>query len=143
MLKQRKRWIQGILLVVHNHDIKFRYKIFLALSLYAWLSLPLSTLCAVLNFTLPAAYPHWLEWLTAWIASVNIYMFLFGALRSFPFRRLGVFRGFLCLIGAVLFIPVNVVIENVAVVWAIFSEKHQFYIVDKDYLGRTMGGSIV
>ncbi|OQV21824.1 Beta-1,4-mannosyltransferase egh [Hypsibius exemplaris] len=137
LLKQRKRWIQGIFLVVHNRDIGFRYKVFLALSLYAWLSLPLSCLTVLLNFTHPATYPQWLEVLSAWIASVNIYMFMFGALKSFPFRRLGLLKGIFSIIGAVLFIPVNVVVENIAVIWALFSEKHQFYIVDKNFLGRS------
>lgn len=138
LLKQRKRWIQGIYLVVHNRGIKLRYKLFLAMSLYAWLSLPLSCLTVVMNFTHPAAFPLWLEIISTWIMSVNVYMFVFGALKSFPFRRMGIFRGLLSLCGAFLCIPVNIVIENIAVIWAIFSEKHQFYIVDKDYFGKTI-----
>ena len=143
LLKQRKRWIQGIFLVVHDGGIGLRYKMFLALSLYAWLSLPLSVLAVVLNFTHPATYPAWLETPSAWIFSINIYMFIFGTLKSFPLRRLGLFRAFFSVVGAVLIIPVNIVVENIAVIWAIFSEKHHFYIVDKEYLGRSAVGSAI
>ncbi|XP_055335191.1 beta-1,4-mannosyltransferase egh-like [Paramacrobiotus metropolitanus] len=138
LLKQRKRWIQGIFLVVHNREIKFRYKVFLAMSLYAWLSLPLSCITVLMNFVYPAEFPPWLEITTTWIMSVNVYMFIFGALKSFPLRRMGLLKSILCLIGAVCCIPMNIVIENIAVIWAVVSEKHQFYIVDKDYLGKTL-----
>lgn len=37
-----------------------------------------------------------------------------------------------CVLGAVCTIPVNVVIENIAVIWGLFGKKHKFYVVQKD-----------
>lgn len=43
-LQQRKRWIQGIYLTVHSKFIPLKYKFFLASSLYAWATMPLTSL---------------------------------------------------------------------------------------------------
>lgn len=43
-LQQRKRWLQGIYLTVHSKHIPWRYKTFLALSLYAWATMPFTVL---------------------------------------------------------------------------------------------------
>ncbi|PAV60452.1 hypothetical protein WR25_10584 [Diploscapter pachys] len=43
-LQQRKRWLQGILLTVHSRQIALSHKLWLALSLYAWATMPVTTL---------------------------------------------------------------------------------------------------
>lgn len=59
-------------------------------------------------------------------------MFVFGVIKSFTVYRFGLGRFLLCLCGAVLVIPFNLVIENVAVIWGIFGKKHKFYVVNKN-----------
>lgn len=61
-------------------------------------------------------------------------MFVFGVIKSFTVYRFGLARFLLCVIGAVLVIPFNLVIENIAVIWGIFGKKHKFYIVNKNTL---------
>lgn len=46
--------------------------------------------------------------------------------------RFGLARFMLCVVGAVLVIPFNLIIENIAVIWGIFGKKHKFYVVDKN-----------
>lgn len=131
-MQQRKRWIQGILLVVHSKAIPVKNKLLLACACYSWLTLPLSisNLCLASKFPIPC--PPVIDFLCAFIGAVNIYMFVFGVIKSFTVYRFGLLRFLLCVIGAVLVIPFNLIIENVAVIWGIFGKKHKFYVVNKN-----------
>lgn len=76
-LQQRKRWLQGIYLTVHSKAIPLKYKCFLALSLYAWATMPFTSLQVFLcpMFPLPRFMP--LDVLVAFVGAVNLYMVLF------------------------------------------------------------------
>lgn len=131
-LQQRKRWLQGILLVVHSKIIPWKHKILLAISVYSWVTMPLSTSNIIFAGLYPIPCPYLMDFICAFIAGVNIYMYVFGVLKSFSLYRFGLLRFALCTFGAICTIPVNLVIENVAVIWGLFGKKHKFYVVQKD-----------
>lgn len=131
-LQQRKRWLQGILLVVHSNTIPLRHKLLLGVSVYSWVTLPLSTTSLVLAKMYPIPCPYIMDFVCAFIAAVNIYMYVFGVLKSFSLYRFGMVRFLICALGAVCTIPVNLVIENTAVIWGLVGRKHKFYVVQKD-----------
>ncbi|CAG2114474.1 unnamed protein product [Medioppia subpectinata] len=133
-LQQRKRWMQGIFLVVHSRAIPIQNKVFLALSLYAWLTMPLSTSNLVFASLYPLPSTSWCNFLSTFVGAVSIYMYLFGVMKSFSLSRIGVRRYLLCLLGAIFTIPFNIVIENIAVLWGFLGKKHKFYIVQKQVL---------
>lgn len=131
-LQQRKRWLQGILLVVHSKKIPLRNKLFLTISCYSWVTMPLSTSNLILAALCPIPCPPLMDFLCAFIGAVSIYMYIFGVIKSFSLYRFGIMKFSLCILGALATIPVNVVIENVAVVWGLIGKKHKFYIVNKE-----------
>lgn len=131
-LQQRKRWLQGILLVVRSALIPWRYKFFLAVSVYSWCTMPLSSSNIVLAGLYPIPCPDLMDFLCAFIAGVQLYMYVFGVLKSFSLYRFGVFKCAVCALGALCTIPVNIVIENAAVIWGMVGKKHTFYVVQKD-----------
>jgi len=131
-IEQRKRWVQGISLVVHAQEIPWRYKIWLALSLYAWITMPLSLSNVVIGIIFPLPIPLWLNILCSFVASVNIYMYIFGTIKSLSLYRLGFFKYFSCLVGVVFVIVISMVLENLAVLLGVFGHKKKFYIVKKD-----------
>jgi len=131
-IQQRKRWLQGILLVVHSAAIPSKTKMWLALSCYSWVTLPLSTSNLVLARYYPIPCPAIMDFVCAFIAGVNIYMYIFGVVKSFSLYRFGVLKFTLCIIGALCTIPFNVIIENVAVIWGLFGNKYKFYVVHKE-----------
>ncbi|MFH4980715.1 hypothetical protein AB6A40_007424 [Gnathostoma spinigerum] len=132
-LQQRKRWIQGIYLTVHAPQIPSRIKILLACSFYAWATMPLTSLTVFLFHSFPLPKYFLFDFLVAFIAAVNLYMYIYGVIKSFSHKyrkspaRLGLY-----LFGALLTIPFNVWIENIAVVWGLLSDKNGFYVVKKD-----------
>lgn len=131
-LQQRKRWLQGIFLVVHSPNIPLKTKGFLAMALYSWATIPFSTS----NLVFAALYPIpcWqiINFLCAFVGAVNIYMYVFGVIKSFSLYRLGLLKFVLCVVGALATIPFNIMIENTAVVWGFFGNKHRFYVVNKE-----------
>lgn len=131
-LQQRKRWMQGILLVVHSRAIPIRHKLLLALSCYSWVTMPLSTSNVMLAALFPIPCPPLIDFLCVFIGAVNIYMYIFGVMKSFSLYRFGAVRFMLCIIGALCTIPFNVLIENVAVIWGLCSHKYRFYVVSKE-----------
>ncbi|OQR78898.1 beta-1 [Tropilaelaps mercedesae] len=132
LIQQRKRWLQGIYLVVHSGKIPRRFKIWLSCSLYAWATMPLSTSNLLLAPTFPLPCPQAFNVVCAFIGALNIYMYVFGLIKSFSIRRHGFFGFWLCLVLVVLAIPLNIVVENVAVIWGLLGDKHKFYIVEKN-----------
>ena len=132
-LQQRKRWLQGIWLVVHSSKIPIKNKLFLGMSLYGWLTLPLSTsnLLWAFLYPLPSNQFVFLNVLVAFAGAINTYMYTFGVVKSFSLRRVGFLKFVIYLVSSVLVLPYNVVIENIAVCWGIISNKHKFYVVQK------------
>ncbi|XP_076277360.1 beta-1,4-mannosyltransferase egh isoform X1 [Lasioglossum baleicum] len=130
-VQQRKRWLQGILLVVHSKAIPFSKKVLLGISCYSWVTLPLTTSNVILAGIYPITCPAIVNFLCAFIAAVNIYMYIFGVVKSFSLHRFGIIRFVLCICGALSTIPFNLVIENIAVIWGLFGKKHKFYVVNK------------
>ncbi|KAG9511407.1 Beta-1,4-mannosyltransferase egh, partial [Fragariocoptes setiger] len=132
LIKQRTRWLQGIFLVVHSRKIPIVNKFFLAVSLYAWMSVPLITCTLILGPIYPMPEIIWLNSITAFNGVVTMGMFLFGVMISFRIKRVGVSRLFVYLVGTIVILPLYVCIENIVVIWGLFSPKHKFYIVQKE-----------
>ena len=130
-LQQRKRWIQGIFLVVHDKKLPKRARACLALALYSWLTLPLSTSNVYLSALYPIPVGQTFDFLVCFVGAINLYLYFIGAVKSFSVTRLGYFKFFCCVIGALCTIPFVVVIENIAVIWGLFGDKKKFYIVNK------------
>lgn len=132
-VQQRKRWLQGILLVVHSKAIPLKKKLLLGISCYSWITMPLSTSNIILAWLCPISCSPLIDFLCAFIGAVNIYMYVFGVVKSFSLYRFGIIHFLLCLCGALSTIPFNLIIENVAVIWGLFGKKHKFYVVNKEY----------
>ncbi|XP_074109151.1 beta-1,4-mannosyltransferase egh-like isoform X1 [Cotesia typhae] len=132
-IQQRKRWIQGIYLVVHSRQIPLKNKLLLGVSWYSWATLPLSTSNILLAGLCPISCPKILDGLCAFIGAMSIYMYVFGVIKSFSLSRFGLFRYLAFISGALAIIPFNLVTENIAVIWALLGKKHKFYVVSKEH----------
>lgn len=132
-IRQRKRWLQGFWLVVHSPKIPVRAKLFLAMSCYAWASLPLTTSSYILTLIFPISSSPWIVAISTFCFAVSLYLYIFGLLKSYDLKE-SVSRGMLVvfMLGQASTLFLNIVIENIAVVWGLMSSKHHFYIVAKD-----------
>ena len=130
-IQQRKRWLQGVILVVHSRLIPLKAKIFLTLSTYSCCLTPLSTLHLFLAFLYPTQCPIIIDLLCAFQGGVTMYMCVFGTLKSFSLFRFGILKTILALIVTFLTIPFKIALENSATVLGLFTNKHRFYVVKK------------
>jgi egghead protein (zeste-white 4 protein) len=60
-IQQRKRWFQGIALVVAAPEIPWRCKIWLAFLLGAWIAMPLGYFNVFIGLIFPLPIPSWLN----------------------------------------------------------------------------------
>uniref|UniRef100_A0A6G1SL83 Beta-1,4-mannosyltransferase egh n=1 Tax=Aceria tosichella TaxID=561515 RepID=A0A6G1SL83_9ACAR len=131
LIKQRKRWLQGIWLVVGSPKIPWNTKFFLSTSLYAWITLPLASL-SFTGMLSDIPYSYYLKPINALTFSSTVYMYFFGLVKSFDLKKRSV--GILIVYSFIqlLIIGVYFFIENIVVFWGVFTNKHNFYIVEKE-----------
>lgn len=133
LIRQRKRWVQGFWLVAHSCRIPFTTKFFLLMSYYAWLALPLTIISSVIDITLSIPTPFWLQPVGSFSFALTLYMYIFGLVKSLDLKQKPIGPMLIVyLIGQVLTLSINTIVENIAVLLGVFSSKHSFYIVKKD-----------
>jgi len=131
-IQQRKRWLQGLILVAHSSQIPIRYRILLAISVYSWLMAPLMAVNALLQPMFPLVLPRVVNSCVSFIGSVWIYLYFYGTVRSFSVSMVGIVRFIMFILMGILVTPFKLLIEIVAVVWGISTPKHTFFVVKKD-----------
>ncbi|CAG0892115.1 unnamed protein product [Darwinula stevensoni] len=137
-LQQRKRWMQGIYLVAHCPLISIKTKIFMCISIYSWLAVPLITVSGLLFAYFPVPCPVIINCALSFCMAVSSYMYVFGIMKSM--NRMGICRLIIFLLLVPLIITFNCIIENLAVIWGYFGNKYNFYVVKKEALNLVLGG---
>ena len=132
-IQQRKRWLQGLLLVVHSSEIPWRTKIFLTISVYSTATLPLSLSNFVWGALFPIPSPLVLDLLFACMGGIGIYMYIFGVIKTVSLSRsrlwwIKIPVGSICVL---LSVPLIIILETTAVLWGVFGKKHKFHVVQK------------
>jgi beta-1,4-mannosyltransferase len=136
-IQQRKRWLQGILLVVQSKEIPFRYKMFLTISVYSWCLMPLAISNVFFAIQYPLPCPYIVDSVCAFLGGISIYMYIFGTIKSFSLSRFGFFKTIIGVLGSLCTIPLNMLTENTAVAWGVLTNKHKFYVVKKEFSKET------
>jgi egghead protein (zeste-white 4 protein) len=127
-IQQRKRWIQGLLLIVHDGTLPIMRRLCLGISVYSSVSTVLNIFIAPLY---PVDLPLIVHVLISFIGGVTIYLYLIGTVRSLHLNRLNYFHSMMKILCLFICIPIVVVCETVAVIWGIFGKKNIFYVVQK------------
>jgi beta-1,4-mannosyltransferase len=79
----------------------------------------------------PMPCPYIIDAICSFVGAVSFYMYIFGALKSFSLSNFGMFKTIIGVFGALCTIPLNMVTENIAVMWGVMTNKHKFYVVNK------------
>ncbi len=85
--RQRKRWMQGIYMVVQSEAISWPTKGFLAISLMCWLSLPLVTLNLFLSQAYPMSLGPLADFGLGFLGAMGLFMYGFGYIKQHPIHR--------------------------------------------------------
>jgi egghead protein (zeste-white 4 protein) len=139
LIRQRERWLQGIWLVVKSSKIPWGTKFWLATALYAWISLPLASLC-IFGMISEVPYTYYLKPINALTMSSTVYMYLFGLVKSFDLKQSSFAILVLYFFLQILMVAVCFVVENLVVIYGVFTNKHHFYIVEKESKPKLQDG---
>ena len=132
-IKQRQRWMQGLFLVAYSSPMKWRTKMFLLMSVSAWMITPLFTLLFILQKFILINPPGLIILIQRFLEVYIIYLQVVGYVRNFRstaqkyiFLLPNVLIGCLC----------NAVLENLATILAIkglcSGSCYGFHVVQKD-----------
>jgi egghead protein (zeste-white 4 protein) len=133
-VKQRRRWLQGIYLVVHDPNLSLHSRFWFAFSLYNWIALPFQLFNTCVFIAYPSVTWPILDFLFKLNATILLYLFIIGSVKSFQFKGKRTWlKRVLCTLATVATIPVVVGAETIAVFWGLFTDKKQFYIVNKNH----------
>ena len=72
------------------------------------------------------------QYSTAFISNVWMYLSIYGTFRSFDIKKVGLFKILFYLVIGILVSPIRIVVEILAVLWGITAPKHKFFVVKKD-----------
>lgn len=132
-VKQRKRWVQGLYLLVSDRNVKSNLtKKCFAYSLWIWMSLPIQIINSIILLFYPISFSLVDDFICRLNGIIFLYLFMFGAVKSFNFWRKTYVKKAFILIGSLLSIPFLMLTESIAVVWGLFGDKQHFYIVLKN-----------
>lgn len=131
-IKQRKRWVQGLYLLVNDKNIKTNLtKLGFTYSFCIWMMLPFQLINSIILLYFPISFSIIDDFLSRFNGIIFFYLFIFGALKSFYFGRYNIVRNLFCIFGSAFSIPYLAITESIAVIWGLFSDKKQFYVISK------------
>ncbi|KAK6173717.1 hypothetical protein SNE40_017123 [Patella caerulea] len=131
-IRQRKRWVQGISKVISSKSIPFQYKGGINLMMIAWVVLPFTVPNVVLAPLFPLPLFGFINLILSLMGGAMIFLFTFGALKSFSHRRHILFNFALCVM-ILCIMPVAMIMEATGIVLAFMSSKNSgFHVVKKD-----------
>jgi egghead protein (zeste-white 4 protein) len=132
-VRQRKRWVQGLLLVYHSRNLKFGPSKWLCLhfKFYMLILVPLRILFSIILAIYPISF-HAIDLYLPRIAEISYtYVFLLGMVNSFDFAKLDLKTKVYCFCGTWFWIRYGWLAEAFAVIWALLTTKDQFFVIKK------------
>uniref|UniRef100_A0A646QCK4 Beta-1,4-mannosyltransferase egh n=1 Tax=Hemiscolopendra marginata TaxID=943146 RepID=A0A646QCK4_9MYRI len=133
VIQQRKRWIQGGLIIARSSEIPMRLKFIFCVSMYGILLSFCGVLPVVLRYSFPLPYPTFADLTSSLLFYFSVYYHSFGIIKSFTyFQTKNYMKLFLgVVIGNLMLIP-NILLTNFAATLAFISKPKEFYVIKKD-----------
>lgn len=132
LLKQRRRWITGLRLLMFDDAVRLKHRAMLMASIslthVSWISLVVTIWNVAAG---GSAFPSWLVFIAAAMTALTAAMYLLGAYRNVigtdltPQRRLAIWA----LSGV--FMPISCLVEGLAVIYSIVRPVKVFEVVNK------------
>ncbi|PVD35000.1 hypothetical protein C0Q70_06281 [Pomacea canaliculata] len=137
-LRQRQRWAQGIFLTACSSKIPLPHRLGPILMSATALTAPFTALNVPLAVVCPV--PVWpaVNAAFAFISSTLLFLFILGTVKSFSPKRYGLWRCGLLVLVTVLTSVVILLLEMVAILFAILTPyKKEFFVVQKERPAET------
>ena len=132
-IKQRKRWMQGIYLVAFDTKLSLKARFWLALSIIAWITVPISTSNVFFGKYYPMKLWTIVDFLVNFTGGMALYLYAFGFVKQHNIRRFSFLRILFVIPEIIIASIVSIICEHIAVFW-MWKDKswYEFYIVKKE-----------
>ena len=134
-LRQRKRWNVGIMKAWLSSAIPARQKLGITFMIVGYFCLPLCASNIVLSPVFPLPMPPILNIMIGFMSGFAYFIFAFGVVKSFDFRRIGIMKLLVLIVVMVLEIPIIFVLDSSAAFLSLFvarGKTPEFHIVKKE-----------
>ncbi|KAK3099639.1 hypothetical protein FSP39_007358 [Pinctada imbricata] len=132
-IQQRKRWVQGIIMTFLSRTLPCKQKLGISVMILGWVSMPITVPNIVLVPLYPLPMPRSVNLLMGFMGGVMCFLFVFGAIKSFNYRRTGIVKFLLLCFAPVVLLPVCIVMETCGIISALCARKSAgFHIVKKE-----------
>eukprot|EP00923_Selenidium_pygospionis_P046041 GHVN01079460.1.p1 GENE.GHVN01079460.1~~GHVN01079460.1.p1 ORF type:complete len:536 (-),score=15.23 GHVN01079460.1:203-1810(-) len=138
-LKQRRRWLQGLWLIVCMKWLHVKNKFLLAISVFAWSIAPLGSLAflvipLVVRFIGPSSTPLVLKLIRTLLSGTVSWVYIWGSLMNFSWSSQRWMYPVYVILTTVT-IPLCWMLETLSVAYALltFRKSSDFYVVQKEY----------
>lgn len=132
-INQRKRWLQGLYLVVTSPEIPMKYKFFVNLHICSVIASTISiwNLISIVLFPLLSGRFLGFRILTAFISGVFHAMSVFGVAKTVSLKKLNFWQLLFRVIGVTCLLPFDALMSLIYVYRAMSEDMYSFCIVDK------------
>lgn len=132
LLKQRRRWITGLRLLMWDKTISRKQRLLLGVNMTLWRAAWVGPIITAWNILAGGSIvPVWAEVLSAFLSGMVIVVYMVGAYRNVTGIGLARHRQLLIWIMSGLLVPISCAIEGIAVLYAIVRPIAVFEVVNK------------
>lgn len=134
LLKQRRRWITGLRLLMWDKTISGHQRLMLMVNMTLWRVAWVGPIVTIANFVMGGSImPTWAELLAGFTTGMVAAVYMVGAYRNVTDIDLHPFKQLTIWIASGVLMPLSCAIEGVAVLYSIVApNKTKFDVVDKN-----------
>lgn len=133
LLKQRRRWITGLRLLMWDRTISFRQRLILGVNMMLWRAAwvgPVVTLWNLIGGG--SVVPPWATTLSAFLSGMVVVVYMVGAYRNVTDIDLPTWKQVMIWVMSGILVPIACAIEGIAVLYSIVQPVKVFEVVEKN-----------
>lgn len=133
LLKQRRRWITGLRLLMWDRTISFKQRLILGINMTLWRAAWVGPIVTAWNFIAGGSVvPTWATVMSAFLSGMVIVVYMIGAYRNVTDIDMPLYKQVFIWIMSGILAPIACAIEGIAVMYSIVRPIAVFEVVDKN-----------
>jgi beta-1,4-mannosyltransferase len=133
IIKQRRRWISGLVLLANDNQLKLKTRLPLKINLFLWQISWISIFVTIVNILIGGSwFPTELAYAAAVITGGFYSMYTVGSYRNLRDLDISLLKKLGIYFATLLLIPLSAIIEGIAVIYATLEPVEHFEVVEKN-----------
>lgn len=133
LMKQRRRWITGLRLLMWDKTISFKQRLILGINMTLWRAAWIGPVVTLWNIIAGGSIlPVWATVLSAFLSGMVVVVYMVGAYRNVTGIDMPLYKQLLIWVASGLLVPISCAIEGIAVMYSIVAPVKVFEVVNKN-----------